>query len=151
MDNSRLHQLLWLISVIELNNFWWFYINCYTKMYFKPDHFKWCSLPYISSSSSFANSMPECVRGCKMTPNSSVLCLPHIRVESDIQWCKQDRSPCSGSWVHIVLWRSFSLYHTVSGFLIAASKALRRSSFADALATWPNKYHWFRWLMSPEK
>ena len=59
----------------------------------------------------------------------------------------QDHFPCSESLVHIVLWRSFSLYHSVSGFLIAA----RRSSFGEALATWPNKYHWFRWLMSPDK
>ena len=64
----------------------------------------------------------------------------------------QDRSPWSVSWVHIVLRCSFSLYHSVSGFLIAASKALRQSSFMEALATLPNKYHWFRWwLMSPEK
>ena len=53
-------------------------------------------------------------------------------------------------WVHIVLWCSFSLFHSVSGFLIVARKAVRRSSFAEALATWPNKYYWFRWLMSPE-
>ena len=32
--------------------------------------------------------MPERVRGCKMTPNSSVLCLPQIRVEADIQLYK---------------------------------------------------------------
>ena len=48
--------------------------------------------------------------------------------------------------------RAFSLYHSVSGFLIVTSEALRRSSFMEALATWQNKYHWFRWwLISPEK
>ena len=65
-----------------------FDVNCYIKMQFKPDHFKRCSQSYISpsSSSSFANSMLECVRDCRRTPNSPVLCLPQIRVEADIQW-----------------------------------------------------------------
>ena len=52
--------------------------------------------------------------------------------------------------LHIVLRCSFSIFHSVSGFLIDASKALRRSSFAEYLTTWQNKYHWFRWLMSPD-
>ena len=47
----------------------------------------------------------------------------------------QGRSPCSGSWVHVVLWRSFSIFHSVSDLLIAASKVVRRSSFAKALAS----------------
>ena len=49
------------------------------------------------------------------------------------------------------LWRSFSLFHSVAYSLIAVSKALRRSSFAEALATWPNKYHSFRWLFTRQK
>ena len=44
----------------------------------------------------------------------------------------QGRSPCFGSWVQIVPWRSFNLFHSVSGVIISASKALRQSSFAEA-------------------
>ena len=76
---------------------------------------------------------------------SSVLCLPQIRVKADIecQLVVQGHSPCSGSFVHIVRWRSLSIFHSVSGFLIAVSKAHRRSSPVEALATWQNKYNWF--------
>ena len=104
----------------------------------------------MSSSSSFVNSMPECVRGIKMTPHSSVLCLSQIRVEADIQWYKivlHASGPESTLFYGVLL--VFSIRYQVSS--LPASKVLRRSSFAKALATWPNKYHWFRWLMSPEK
>ena len=32
--------------------------------------------------------MPACVQRCKMMPNSSVLCIPQIRVVADIRWYK---------------------------------------------------------------
>ena len=95
------------------------------------------------------NSMPVCPW---LQNDTKQFCLvPSSNASEGRYSVVQDHSPCSGSWVHIVLRRSFSLYHLVSGFLIAASKALRRSFFMKALATWPNKYHLLRWLMSLEK
>ena len=52
---------------------------------------------------------------------------------------------------HVVLGRPFGIFNPATGLLIAARKALRRSSSGEALATWPNKYNWFKWVRSPEK
>ena len=79
-----------------------------------------------------------------MAPKSSVLCLPQMRLEADIQWYKIVlHAPGSESTLFYSVLLAFS-DHSVSGFLIAVSEALRRSSFVKALATLPNKYHWFR-------
>ena len=53
--------------------------------------------------------------------------------------------------VEVVLGHPFGIFHPATGFLIAASKALRRSSSGKVLATWLNQYNWFKWVMSHEK
>ena len=122
-------------------------------MYFKPDHFKQRSTIINIIITIIIIICKFHARVCPLLrDDTKQLCLVPSSNQSEGRYSMvQDRSPCSGSWVHIVQWGSFSLYHSVSGFLIAASKALRWSSFGKALITWPNKYHWFRLLISPEK
>ena len=94
-------------------------------MYFKTGHFKRCSLSQISSSSSsLADSMPERGRGNKSTPASSILCFSQVPVEANL-WCKiVPHPPGSGCFR-----ASFCfVFLPAGGILIAASKALRRSS-----------------------
>ena len=55
----------------------------------------------------------------------------------DIQWYKIVlHAPGPGRYRSMTFFSSFP--QSVSGFVIAASKALRRASFAEALATWRN-------------
>ena len=143
MDNSRLPQLLWFMSVMEYNNFLslLIYQNVFQARSFE-------------TMFTIINIIIICkfhARVCPWLEDDTVLFCAFTNPNGGRYSVVHDRSPCSGSWVHIVLWRSFSLYHSVAGFLIAASKALRWSFFGEALATWQNKCNLFRGLMSPEK
>ena len=60
----------------------------------------------------------------------------------------QDRSPRSGSRL---FYGVVVVFPSGRGFLIVARKALRQSSSGEALATWPNKYNWFKLVMSVKK
>ena len=90
------------------------------------------------------------VLGCKMTRNSSVFCLPQIRVEADIQWYTivlHAPGPESTLFYGVLL--VFIIRSQVS--TLQQAKLSDDTSFEETLATWPNKYHWLIWLMSPEK
>ena len=102
------------------------------------------------SSSSLSNSMPECFRGSKMTQNSSVLRLPQIRVEVNIQWYKivlHAQGPESKLFYGVFL--IFAIQSQV--FSVPPAMLSDDHPLGESLTTWPNKYHWLRWLMSPDK
>ena len=112
---------------------------------FKSGHFKRCSLKSLMlSSASMENSMPECGRGHKTTPASSILCLPQIRMKADIQCCKivfHALGPgCS----------SASFWYFPSGRRLPHFLTVNLSDDSN-VTSWPIKYNWFKRVMSPKK
>ena len=53
--------------------------------------------------------------------------------------------------VHIVLRRSFCYFHPAAVFLLPPEIPVDNHPLGEALATWPNKYNWFKWMMSSDK
>ena len=92
-----------------------------------------------------ANSMQE--RGRGYMPAPDILCISQIRAEADIQLRKIVLHAHGPICSRASFW-SFLFGH---GFLITARKALRQSSSWKVLKTWPNKYNWFKCVMSSDK
>ena len=53
--------------------------------------------------------------------------------------------------VQVVLRRSFGHFHPAAVFLLPPEKLSDNHPLGEALATWPNKYNWFKWVMSSDK
>ena len=84
-------------------------------------------------------------RDRSFTPAWSIVCLSQIWVEADIQLCKIVlHAP-----VQVVLRRSFCYFHPDAVFLLPPEKLSDNLPLAlgEALATWPNKYNGFKWVM----
>ena len=52
--------------------------------------------------------------------------------------------------VQIVLWRSCGLFHPTVVSLLSPEKLSHNHPLGEALATSPNKYNWFKWMMSSD-
>ena len=99
-----------------------------------------CLKVTILPSSSLANFMQE--RDRSYTPARSIVCLSQIWVQADIQLCK------------IVLHAPDELFFI--SIRPRSSYCRQKSSptiilWGEALATWPNKYNRFKWVMSSDK
>ena len=113
-------------------------------MYFKRDNFKQCSLSQISSS--LENSMPERGRGYKTTPANSILCSSQIRVEADIRWCKIVlHAPGPDCYK-----ASFRYFPSGSRLPDCSQQCSQTIVLWGCSATLPNKYKWFKWVLSSE-
>ena len=53
--------------------------------------------------------------------------------------------------VQVVLRRSFCYFHPAAVFLSPPEKLSDNHPLGDSLATWSNKYNWFKWVMSSDK
>ena len=53
--------------------------------------------------------------------------------------------------VKVVLRRPFGLFHPAAVSLLPPAKLSNNHSLEEPLETWPNKYNWFEWVMSPNK
>ena len=104
-------------------------------MWFNTVLFKQCSLSRITLSSSLANSMPE--RGqddasqfyLMLKTNSTLF----FFLKSQLRPIFIGARSFSTLRVQVVLGRPFGLFRPAAGFLIAASKALKRSSSGGKL------------------
>ena len=102
--------------------------------------FKRCLLSLISSSSSLlANPMPERGRGYKTTPASAIMCLSQIRMD-----IFRGARPFFTLQVSDIQWRSFDLFHPTQVSPLPPTKLSNDHPLGEALAMWPNKYHWFK-------
>ena len=94
------------------------------------------------------NSMPERGRGYKTTPASSILFLSQIRMKEDIAWRKAFLHASGLRCSSAFFWsfpsgRRFSDWRQQSFPMI--------NTLGEAPAMWPNKYHWFKRVTSPEE
>ena len=94
---------------------------------------------------SLANFMQERDRG--YTTAWSIVCLL-ISEWRPIFSCAR---PFSTLRVQVVLRRSFRHFHPAAVFLFPPEKLSDNHLLGKALATWPNKYYWFKWVMSLDK
>ena len=53
--------------------------------------------------------------------------------------------------VQVVIRQSFCYFHPAAVFLLPSEKLSDNNPLGEALATWPNKYNWFKWVMSSDK
>ena len=84
---------------------------------------------------------------CATVAARSIFGLSHIWVKADIPLSKIVLHAPGPGCSMVFLWYFLS----GRGFLIVARKALRQSSSGEASATWPNKYSWFKRVMSSDK
>ena len=53
--------------------------------------------------------------------------------------------------VQVVLWRYCGLFHAAAVSLLSPEKLSDNHPLRGTTAAWPNKYNWFKWVMSSEK
>ena len=87
------------------------------------------------------------VHSYKTTSGSSILCLSQIRVEANILCCKAFLHASGLSCSMAFFW----VFHPTAGSPFPPAQLSDNHPLGEALATWPNKYHWFKRVISPEK
>ena len=85
--------------------------------------------------------------------DSMIYRLPQISICLKSEW--RPIFSCARSFftlrVQVVLRRSFGDFYSAAVFLFPPEKLSENHPLWEALATWSNKYNWFKWVMSSDK